>query len=52
MAKNTAGDVKYSYFIQGKPISVKPIERVEETHDLVAALNASLQQKTKVKTKG
>ena len=38
--------------IKGKPVSVKPIEKVEETQDLVAALKASLQQKTKVKTKG
>ncbi|NAL77851.1 hypothetical protein [Nitrososphaera sp. AFS] len=38
--------------IKGKPISAKPVEKVQETQDLVAALKASLQQKTKVKTKG
>ena len=38
--------------VKGKPISKKPIEKVQETQDLVAALKASLQQKTKVKTKG
>jgi DNA end-binding protein Ku len=37
--------------VKGKPISKKPIEKVEETQDLVAALKASLQQKTKVKPK-
>jgi DNA end-binding protein Ku len=34
---------------KGKPISVKPVEKVQETQDLVAALKASLQQKTKSK---
>ena len=37
--------------VKGKPISKKPIEKVEETQDLVAALKASLQHKTKDKTK-
>ena len=36
---------------KGKPISKKPIEKVEDTQDLLAALKASLQQKTKVQTK-
>jgi hypothetical protein len=31
---------------------MKPIEKVEETQDLVAALKAILQQKTKFKNKG
>jgi DNA end-binding protein Ku len=35
---------------KGKPISEKPIEKVEKTQDLVAALKASL-QKTKIGTK-
>jgi DNA end-binding protein Ku len=35
---------------KGKPIPEKPIEKVEKTQDLVAALKASL-QKTKVGTK-
>jgi DNA end-binding protein Ku len=34
---------------KGKPISEKPVEKVEETQDLVAALKASLQQKPKSK---
>ncbi|MBV9177260.1 MAG: Ku protein [Nitrososphaeraceae archaeon] len=34
---------------KGKPIVEKSIEKVEETQDLVAALKASLQQKTKSK---
>lgn len=34
---------------KGKPISEKPVEKVQETQDLVAALKASLQQKTKSK---
>src|SRR5215469_15568965 len=35
--------------VKGKPISEKPVEKVQETQDLVAALKASLQQKTKSK---
>jgi non-homologous end joining protein Ku len=36
--------------VKGKPIAEKPIEKVEKTQDLVAALKASL-QKTKIGTK-
>jgi DNA end-binding protein Ku len=36
---------------KGKTIIEKPVEKVEETKDLVAALKASL-QKTKTKKKG
>jgi non-homologous end joining protein Ku len=32
--------------VKGKPIVAKPIEKVEKTQDLVAALKTSLQQKT------
>ena len=35
-----------------KPIVEKPIKKAEGTQDPVAALKASLQQKTKVQTKG
>ena len=35
--------------VKGKPVSVKPVEKVQETQDLVAALKASLQQKPKSK---
>lgn len=35
--------------VKGKPISEKPVEKVQETRDLVAALKASLQQTTKSK---
>jgi DNA end-binding protein Ku len=38
--------------VKGKPLVEKPMEKVQETQDLVAALKASLQQKTKVKAKG
>jgi hypothetical protein len=37
--------------VKGKPITEKRVEKVQETQDLAAALKASLQQKTKVKTK-
>ncbi|NAL78889.1 hypothetical protein DYY65_11725, partial [Nitrososphaera sp. AFS] len=37
--------------VKGKPIVEKPMEKMQETQDLVAALKASLQQKTKVRTK-
>jgi len=35
--------------VKGKPVSEKPVEKVKETQDLVAALKASLQQKAKSK---
>ena len=35
--------------VKGKPVSEKPVEKVKETQDLVAALKASLQQKGKSK---
>ena len=33
--------------VKGKPIPEKPIEKIQETQDLVAALKASLRQKSK-----
>ncbi len=35
--------------VKGKPVIEKPVEKVQETQDLVAALKASLQQQTKSK---
>jgi len=35
--------------VKGKPISEKPVEKVQETQDLVVAQKASLQQKTRSK---
>jgi DNA end-binding protein Ku len=35
--------------IKGKPVPEKPVEKVQETEDHVAALKASLQQKAKSK---